>query len=99
MDLGLKDKTAVITGGSVRIGLVVAEGLAKEGVHLILCARNEERVGSEAKQVGEKYGVSAIGVKADITKSEDIASSVHVIGENSGKIQRPSSGEMRGYHC
>ena len=44
MDLGLKDQIAVITGGSVGIGLAVAQGLAAEGVHLVLCARNEARV-------------------------------------------------------
>ena len=35
MDLGLKDKVAVITGGSVGIGLAVAEGLAAEGAHVV----------------------------------------------------------------
>ena len=43
MDLELKDKVAVITGGSVGIGLAVAEGLAAEGVHLALIARGGER--------------------------------------------------------
>ena len=44
MDLMLRGKTAVITGGSVGIGLAVAEALAAEGVDLALCARNEERL-------------------------------------------------------
>ena len=39
MDLGLKDKVAVITGGSVGIGLAVAEGLAAEGAHIVMAAR------------------------------------------------------------
>jgi len=43
MDLGLKDKVAVVTGATQGIGLAVAEGLAREGVHLLLCARDEER--------------------------------------------------------
>ena len=34
MELGLKDRVAVVTGGSVGLGLAVAEGLALEGVHL-----------------------------------------------------------------
>ena len=33
MDLGLRDKVAVITGGSIGIGLAVAEGLAAEGAN------------------------------------------------------------------
>ncbi len=44
MDLGLKGNVAVVTGGSVGIGLAIARGLAAEGVHLALCARNRERV-------------------------------------------------------
>ena len=36
MDLELQGKVAAITGGSVGIGLAVAEGLAQEGVHLAL---------------------------------------------------------------
>ena len=44
MDLELKDKVAVVTGGSVGIGLAVAQGLANEGVQLVLCARDEARL-------------------------------------------------------
>ncbi|MCB0149971.1 MAG: SDR family NAD(P)-dependent oxidoreductase, partial [Caldilineaceae bacterium] len=43
MDLNLANKTAVITGASQGIGLAVASSLAREGVHVVLCARNGER--------------------------------------------------------
>ena len=72
MDLGLKDKVAVITGGSVGIGLAVAEGLAGEGVHLALCARQEERVRERAGAIAAKYGVRAIGVRADVSRADDV---------------------------
>src|SRR5262249_51319173 len=72
MDLGLKDKVAVITGGSVGIGLAVADGLAQEGVHLALCARDEARLAEQAKEIASKRKVKAIGVKADVSKAEDI---------------------------
>ena len=39
MDLGLKGKVAVVTGGSVGIGLAIAEGLAAEGVDVVIAAR------------------------------------------------------------
>ena len=72
MDMELKDKIAVITGGSVGIGLAIAEGLAREGVHLTLVARGEERVKQAAADLSTKYGIQAIGIRADVSKSEDI---------------------------
>ncbi len=78
MDLGLKDKVAVVTGGSVGIGLAVAQGLAAEGVHLALCARNEERLMAAAKALGDQYGVRTIGVKTDVSKPGDIQ---HLVAE------------------
>ena len=64
MDLQLKDKVAVITGGSVGIGLAVAEGLAAEGVNLVLIARQADRVKAEAARVADKFKIRAIGVEA-----------------------------------
>ncbi len=73
MDLGLKDKVAVITGGSVGIGLAVAQALAQEGVHLALCARSEERLTEKAGEIANQYGVRVLGVRADVTKVNDIS--------------------------
>jgi NAD(P)-dependent dehydrogenase (short-subunit alcohol dehydrogenase family) len=73
MNLDLKDKVAVITGGSVGIGLAVAEGLAQEGVHLAICARDEARVQAKARAIADQYGVRVIGVSADVSKPDDIA--------------------------
>jgi NAD(P)-dependent dehydrogenase (short-subunit alcohol dehydrogenase family) len=72
MDLGLKDKVAVITGGSVGIGSAIAEGLAQEGVHLALCARNEDRLNAKARELSDKYGVTAIGVTTDVADPDDV---------------------------
>ncbi len=73
MDLGLKDKVAVVTGGSIGIGLAVAQALAQEGVNVALCARDESRVQAKAGEIREKYGVQAIGVRTDVSKAEEIA--------------------------
>lgn len=72
MDLGLKDKVAVITGGSVGIGMAVAEALAREGVHLVLCARNEERLLQVAEEIQKQSGVKVLGVKTDVSAAADI---------------------------
>ena len=72
MDLGLKGKVAVVTGGSVGIGLAVAEGLAAEGVQLVLCARNEARVVEAARTIAAQYGVKAVGVAADVAQASGV---------------------------
>ncbi len=71
MDLELKGKVAAVTGGSVGIGLAVAEGLAKEGVNVAICARDADRVKARAAEIAQKYGVKTIGVQADVSKSAD----------------------------
>jgi len=70
MDLGLIGKTAVITGGSVGIGLAVAEGLAAEGVNVVLAARGAERVRAEADRIAASRGVKALGVACDVSTAE-----------------------------
>jgi NAD(P)-dependent dehydrogenase (short-subunit alcohol dehydrogenase family) len=72
MDLGLIGKTAVITGGSVGIGLAVAEALAAEGVHVVLAARGRERVESEAARIASQYGVDARGVACNVATTEGV---------------------------
>ena len=72
MDLGLQDKVAVITGGSVGIGAAIAEGLAAEGVQLVLCARNAERLAEKAAEIGKTFGVKVSGIPADIARADAI---------------------------
>ncbi len=73
MDLDLKDKVGAVTGGSVGIGLAIARGLAAEGVHLALCARDEQRVREVAHELSEEFGVQAIGVAADVSDTRGIS--------------------------
>ena len=68
MDLGLKDKVAVVTGASQGIGLAVAEALAREGAQLVLCGRDEERIRAAAVKVERSFGAVAIAVQADVTE-------------------------------
>ena len=72
MDLGLKDKVAVITGGSIGIGAAIADGLAQEGAHIAICARKEDQLAQKVEEI-RRYGVKAIGVQADVARPDDIA--------------------------
>ena len=73
MELGLRDKIAVITGGSVGIGLAIAEGLAAEGVKVLLTARGQERLEAAAARISDRFGVEARGVAADVATAEGCA--------------------------
>ena len=86
IDLELKDKVAVITGGSAGIGLAVAHGLAKEGVHILLCARDETQVTKKAAEIVTTYGVMALGIPADLSKPEDISRVITKAGETFGGV-------------
>jgi NAD(P)-dependent dehydrogenase (short-subunit alcohol dehydrogenase family) len=74
MDLGLEGKVAVITGGSTGIGRAVAHALAKEGVDLALCARDQASIAETARTIETRYGVRASGLRADVTNPMDIVS-------------------------
>lgn len=70
MDLNLNDKVAIITGGTVGIGLAVAEGLAAEGANVVLVGRNRERADDEAARIADKYGIIATVIAADVATAE-----------------------------
>src|SRR5271163_1253814 len=73
MDLGLKDKAAVITGGSVGIGLAVAKGLAAEGAHVAIAARNAERLEAARAEIAAASAVRVVAVACDVATSEGAA--------------------------
>jgi NAD(P)-dependent dehydrogenase (short-subunit alcohol dehydrogenase family) len=65
MDLGLKGKNVLVTGGSKGIGLAVAELFADEGANVAICARNAEEVDKVVKALATKH-VKAWGGAIDV---------------------------------
>ncbi len=86
MDLGLKGKVAVVTGSSVGIGLAIAEGLAAEGVNLVLAARGAERVRDEAARIAGQYGVRVEGVACDVATREGTDTLIAGVGRVFGGL-------------
>lgn len=72
MDLGLKGKRAVITGGSKGIGRAIAQGFADEGAHVSICARNADEVAATVAALQAK-GVKAFGRALDVADPPALA--------------------------
>ncbi|HET9147360.1 MAG TPA: SDR family oxidoreductase [Acetobacteraceae bacterium] len=86
MELELRGKVAVITGGSVGIGLAIAEGLAHEGVDLALVARDEARLKAEAARIESEFGIQAHPVPADVAEAESIGRIVEQVRGRFGGV-------------
>ena len=71
MDLGIKGKYALVTGGSHGIGLSTALALAEEGCNVAICSRNKERLEKASSRIKE-LGVHVVAVAADVMILADI---------------------------
>jgi NAD(P)-dependent dehydrogenase (short-subunit alcohol dehydrogenase family) len=80
-----KDKVVLITGASSGIGADAARAFAKEGAHVFLAARREDR-GEQVAQEIRQEGGSATFYKADMAKRSDIANMVAACVQTYGKL-------------
>jgi len=86
VDLGLKGKGAIVTGGSLGIGRAIALDLAREGANV---AVNYRRHDTEAKEVVaeiEKMGRQGLAVKADVSSYADAEKMVKQVRESFGRL-------------
>src|SRR6185503_3838315 len=72
MDLGLKDKVALVAASSQGLGRAVAEELAAEGASLVLCARDSQTLDQTAAAIAERSNTRVLAVPADVTVADDI---------------------------
>lgn len=85
MDLGLKGKRAVITGGSKGIGRAIAQGFASEGADVSICARNASEVAGTVAALKAK-GVKAFGSALDVADGPALTAWVAASGKELGGI-------------
>jgi 3-oxoacyl-[acyl-carrier protein] reductase len=75
MDLGLKEKVALVCGASKGIGYAVAEDLAHEGASLAICSRDAKALDDAAKRLAG-LGARVLPVAADLSTEEGIRTAV-----------------------
>jgi len=85
MDFQLKDKIALVTGGSRGIGRAVALTLAGHGAHVAICGRTRESLDATCADI-EALGVKAWGLQADVSENEDVEKLVADVAAATGGI-------------
>ncbi|MDY6833753.1 MAG: glucose 1-dehydrogenase [Chloroflexota bacterium] len=85
MELGLQGRVSIVTGGSRGIGKSVAESLAHEGAHVVICAREAGYLNSVEREI-LLLGESALSVTADVTKPADVKRVVDTTIEKFGSL-------------
>jgi len=86
MDLGLANKTALVTGGSKGIGLETARALAREGVKVLICARRESALADAARAIMQTTQAKIETHSLDVTKVEQIETIPRVVKDKLGHI-------------
>jgi 3-oxoacyl-[acyl-carrier protein] reductase len=85
MDLGLKGKVAIITGGSRGIGRAIALGLAAEGCNVAICARGEEQLRATEAEL-KATGVRVHADSVDVAQAGSVEAFVDEVAKALGRV-------------
>ena len=77
----LKNKVALVTGGSAGIGFAVASRFAAEGAKVIAVARR-----SDITRIGERIAGDIVGLQADVSDAQDVEAMVKSCRERFGRL-------------
>ena len=86
MDLGLKDRVALVAAASRGLGKAAAWELAREGARVAICARGEDALRAAAAEISSDTGSKVFPVVADVTKPDNIKKLVSSVEEHFGQI-------------
>ena len=86
MDLGLKDRVALVAAASKGIGFAAALELAREGARVFLCSRDEAHASEAAQRIHDETGATVAGVGADVTNDEAAERFVSLARERAGRL-------------
>jgi 3-oxoacyl-[acyl-carrier protein] reductase len=94
MDLGLKNKVAVVAAASRGLGRAAAEALAAEGARLAICSRDAARIEEAGAKLTRKHGTQVLALACDVVLPEEVSGfrkrvletygTVHILFTNAG---------------
>ena len=86
MDLGLKDRVAIVAAASRGIGYACARELAREGARVFLCARNADQAAEAARKIHVETGANVAGLACDVTDDAAVRGFIDLASERAGQV-------------
>ena len=86
MDLGIKNKVALVTAASQGLGKASALELAKEGARLAICSRDKKKIEKTAKEIIDQTGSEVIHLETNLDNDDDISNLIDSVQNNFGDI-------------
>lgn len=86
MDLGLKNRVALVAASSQGIGFATAEAFAAEGCRVAMCARNSERLQAAAEKIKKQYGVEVLAEPFDVSDAPSVSRFVANVATKFGSV-------------
>ena len=86
MDLGIRDRVALVAASSRGLGRAVAEALAAEGVKLALCSRDQQTLGATAEAIRQRWGVPVFARPVDVTDQGSVKNFVAATLDHFGRV-------------
>jgi len=86
MNLGLKDRVALVAASSQGIGRATAEAFAAEGCRVAMCARNQQILEVAAEKIRKQHNAEVLAQAFDVTDSPAVAGFVAAVAEKFGSV-------------
>jgi 3-oxoacyl-[acyl-carrier protein] reductase len=86
MNLGLKDRIALVAASSQGIGFATAEAFAAEGCRVAMCARNGQTLQAAAEKIRKQHNADVLAVALDVTDSDAVSRFVASVAEQFGGV-------------
>jgi 3-oxoacyl-[acyl-carrier protein] reductase len=86
MDLGLKDRIALVAASSQGLGLATAEAFAAEGCQVAMCARNQKALEAGAEKIKKQHKVDVLTEAFDVTDPAAVSNFVAAVAAKFGSV-------------